>query len=86
MSRQLSWSQHAARIVAELFTLKDPYPDIVTPRVISEHKDQTGWTVRTVAANNYKEVNQFGGNVAGGMVVHTRTGIKTWKVHVEETK
>lgn len=86
MSVKLSWAQHAQRIVAELLTLKDPYPDIVIPHVIEEHRDENGYTVITVVANNYRDkiFGEFSGNVAGGRVAHTRVGRNTWEIHVEK--
>ena len=76
--------RHIVGIASVLFTFKDPYDVPVIPKVIGSYKDEEGYTVLKVQANNYREVNQFSGNVAGRRVVHTHVGRNQWEVRTED--
>lgn len=54
MTRKLSLLQHAARVAAELLTLKDPYPEpYQAPQVTSITSGVNGYPVIHIKADNY---------------------------------
>ena len=77
-----------AGIASELFTVKDPYDKpYVPPRIISETRDGCGRVVQqTVRADNHVDATQHlqGISIQGNQqIVATKTGAKTWNVHIE---